>query len=251
MIVSGNTLQTLRLLNSAAKILRQPVSTLIAQSSVNVTVAIQICNSRFPRLSRHWGRRKNINCGQCQRNNRRRYLSHMSSQHAFERKSLPLYPHTVITLSSIAKCCWAMIRWNTSWHWVLLCQNWTLSQESKLDKKRADFWLKYYDTMDRTLLEQECADVFEKAFKDFPLSHCFSNVTRRSVFPSCCGMSYLRRFLMTRNASLSSSWHVSCTRLKLCQSTPSTSIRHISLRCMTQLRRQVHRLLLSVKWCSS
>ena len=141
MIVSGNTLQTLRLLNSAAKILRQPVSTLIAQSSVNVTVAIQICNSRFPRLSRHWGRRKNINCGQCQRNNRRRYLSHMSSQHAFERKSLPLYPHTVITLSSIAKCCWAMIRWNTSWHWVLLCQNWTLSQESKLDKNELIFGL--------------------------------------------------------------------------------------------------------------
>ena len=25
--------------------------------------------------------------------------------------------------------------------------------------------------MDRTLLEQECAEVFEEAFKDFPLSH--------------------------------------------------------------------------------
>ena len=50
---------------------------------------------------------------------------------------------------------------------MLFCQNWTLSQDSKLDKKRADLWLKYYGTMDRTLLEQECADVFEKAFKDF------------------------------------------------------------------------------------
>jgi len=39
-------------------------------------------------------------------------------------------------------------------------------------------------------------------------------MTRRSVFPSC-GMSYLRCFLLTRSASLSSSWTVSCTQLKL------------------------------------
>jgi hypothetical protein len=33
--------------------------------------------------------------------------------------------------------------------------------------------VKYYGPMDRSLFEQECAEVFEETFKHFPLSHIF------------------------------------------------------------------------------
>jgi hypothetical protein len=55
--------------------------------------------------------------------------------------------------------------------WILYWNNWTLSKDPKQEQARADLWLKYYGPMDRTLLEQECAEVFEEVFKNFPLVH--------------------------------------------------------------------------------
>jgi hypothetical protein len=59
--------------------------------------------------------------------------------------------------------------------WILYWNNWALSKGPKQEKERADLWLKYlgYGLMDRTLLEQECVEVFEEAFKNFPLAHGF------------------------------------------------------------------------------
>ena len=57
--------------------------------------------------------------------------------------------------------------------WILYWNNWTLSAAPNQEKARADLWLKYYDPMDRTLLEQECAEVFEEEFKNFPMAHVF------------------------------------------------------------------------------
>jgi hypothetical protein len=56
----------------------------------------------------------------------------------------------------------------------LYWNNWTLSAVApNKEKAQADFWLKYYGPMDRILLEQECAEVFEESFKDFPMAHIF------------------------------------------------------------------------------
>ncbi len=63
------------------------------------------------------------------------------------------------------------IRFGEMHSWILYWNNWTLSKDPKQEQTRTDLWLKYYGPMDRTLLEQERADVFEEAFKDFPLAH--------------------------------------------------------------------------------
>ena len=55
--------------------------------------------------------------------------------------------------------------------WILYWNNWSLSEDPKQEKTRSNLWFKYYGPMDRTLLEQECAEVFEEVFKDFPLAH--------------------------------------------------------------------------------
>ncbi len=63
--------------------------------------------------------------------------------------------------------------------WILYWNNWTLSAAPNQERARADLWLKYYGPMDRILLEQECAEVLEEAFKDFPLAHVsFHNLDR-------------------------------------------------------------------------
>ncbi len=46
-----------------------------------------------------------------------------------------------------------------------------MSEDPKKENARAALWLKFYGPMDRTLFEQECAEVFEEGFKDFPLEH--------------------------------------------------------------------------------
>jgi hypothetical protein len=55
--------------------------------------------------------------------------------------------------------------------WILYWNNLTLSKDPKQEQTWADHWLKYYGPMDRTSFEQECVEVFEEAFKDFPLAH--------------------------------------------------------------------------------
>jgi hypothetical protein len=55
--------------------------------------------------------------------------------------------------------------------WILYWNNWTLSKDPKQEQARADLWLKYYGPMDRILLDQECTDVFEEVFEEFPLAH--------------------------------------------------------------------------------
>ena len=59
------------------------------------------------------------------------------------------------------------IRFGEMHSWILYWNNWTLSKDPKQEQARADLWLKYYGPMDRTLLEQECVEVFEETFKDF------------------------------------------------------------------------------------
>jgi hypothetical protein len=63
--------------------------------------------------------------------------------------------------------------------WILYWNNWTLSATPNQERARTDLWLKYYDPMDRILLEQEYAEVLEETFKDFPLAHVsFHNLDR-------------------------------------------------------------------------
>jgi hypothetical protein len=59
------------------------------------------------------------------------------------------------------------IRFGEIHRWILYWNNWALSKDPKQEQTRADLWLKYYGPMDRTLLEQECVEVFEETFKDF------------------------------------------------------------------------------------
>jgi hypothetical protein len=63
------------------------------------------------------------------------------------------------------------IRFGEIHSWILYWNNWTLSKDPKQEQARSDLCLKNYGPMDRTLLEQECVEVFEEAFKDFPLAH--------------------------------------------------------------------------------
>jgi hypothetical protein len=63
------------------------------------------------------------------------------------------------------------IRFGEMHSWILYWNKWTLSKDPKQEQARADLWHKYYGPMDRTLLEQECAEVFEEAFKDFSFVH--------------------------------------------------------------------------------
>jgi hypothetical protein len=62
------------------------------------------------------------------------------------------------------------IRFGEIHSWILYWNNWTLSKDPKQEQARADLWLKYYGPMDRTLLEQECTEVFEEELlTEFPI----------------------------------------------------------------------------------
>jgi hypothetical protein len=41
----------------------------------------------------------------------------------------------------------------------------------RFGESRVDLWFKYYGPMDRIWLDQECTDVFEEVFEEFPLAH--------------------------------------------------------------------------------
>jgi hypothetical protein len=99
--------------------------------------------------------------------------------------------------------CWLILhrqvidRFGEMHSWILYWNNWTLSAAPNQERTRDDLWIKYYDPMDRILLEQECAEVLEEAFKDFPLAQVsFHNlhrgVAKRAVYPRF--VSYSRSF---------------------------------------------------------